>query len=130
MDSRRSKRHKHVFTLLYWHFGPYGDQTVHIHSCFTDDCDRVLIGQGRNCSGSAADHRRETLGEGTHGAKRQISADYDEPTGPIGLLEAAWGLIANAGEGDWEREHAEWREAAARWRDRYHEWLKEHGHAG
>jgi hypothetical protein len=32
-------------------------------------------------------------------------------------LEAAWGIIANAGGGDWTKEAPEWQEAAARWRD-------------
>lgn len=36
------------------------------------------------------------------------------------LNEAAWGLIANAGNGDWTTQTPEWQEAAARWRDRYH----------
>ena len=35
------------------------------------------------------------------------------------LLERAWGLIANAGEGDWKRESETWQAAAAAWRDRY-----------
>lgn len=65
-----AKRHRHEFTALSWHFGAFGDQTVHVHSCFTDDCDRVLIGPGRNCSGNAADHRRETLSEGKRHASR------------------------------------------------------------
>lgn len=34
-------------------------------------------------------------------------------------LDSAWGLIANAGGGDWTRETPEWQEAAARWRDGY-----------
>ncbi|MFA5943214.1 MAG: hypothetical protein WC876_01970 [Candidatus Thermoplasmatota archaeon] len=33
-------------------------------------------------------------------------------------LEAAWGLIANAGYGDWRKEGMEWSAAAERWRDR------------
>jgi hypothetical protein len=35
--------------------------------------------------------------------------------------EAAWGVIANAGnpQGDWESLPAEWQKYAARWRDRY-----------
>lgn len=36
------------------------------------------------------------------------------------LLEAAWGIIANAWDGDWDRASVEWREAAERWRDGYH----------
>jgi hypothetical protein len=34
-------------------------------------------------------------------------------------MEIAWGIIANAGGGDWDKETPEWREAAARWRDEY-----------
>jgi len=44
-----------------------------------------------------------------------------EATSQNDLLEAAWGLIANAGNGDWSKETSEWREAANRWRDEYHE---------
>ena len=36
------------------------------------------------------------------------------------LLEAAWGLIANASGGDWSKADPEWRDAARRWRDKYH----------
>jgi hypothetical protein len=35
-------------------------------------------------------------------------------------LELAWGIIANAGGGDWETQTKEWQDAATRWRDRYH----------
>jgi hypothetical protein len=40
---------------------------------------------------------------------------------PADLPHAAWGIIANAGEGNWERESPEWQEAAAKWRDAYHQ---------
>lgn len=36
------------------------------------------------------------------------------------LLEAAWGIIANTGGGDWSKESTEWRRAAERWRGGYH----------
>jgi hypothetical protein len=36
------------------------------------------------------------------------------------LLELAWGIIANAGGGNWERESKEWQDAAVKWRDAYH----------
>ena len=36
------------------------------------------------------------------------------------LLEAAWGIIANANGGDWNKASPEWRDAAEKWRDRYH----------
>lgn len=58
-----AKKHKHIFTALWWHFGRYGRQDVHVHSCFDEDCDRVMIGEGRSCSGKVEDHHRETLGE-------------------------------------------------------------------
>jgi hypothetical protein len=55
------ERHPHEFTALYWHFGPYGDQTVHVHSCFGEKCDRVLVGKGRECDGNPKSHHRKTL---------------------------------------------------------------------
>jgi len=56
-----SKRHRHKFTLLYWHFGPAKKQDVHVHSCFDRDCTRVLIGTSRECIEAKKDHKRETL---------------------------------------------------------------------
>lgn len=56
------KRHKHTFTALWWHLGPFGRQDVHIHSCFDVDCDRVVVGPGRSCDGDRETHWRETLG--------------------------------------------------------------------
>lgn len=41
------------------------------------------------------------------------------------LLELAWGIIANAGGGNWEKETAEWQDAAVRWRDNYFKYLRE-----
>lgn len=35
-------------------------------------------------------------------------------------LELAWGIIANAGGGDWKTQTEVWQDAAKRWRDRYH----------
>ena len=32
-------------------------------------------------------------------------------------IEAAWGLIANAYGGDWEKASPEWKESAEKWRD-------------
>lgn len=58
------KHHRHEWTGLWWHFGPFGPQDVHVHSCFDEDCARVLIGQGRNCDGDPASHHRETLDGG------------------------------------------------------------------
>lgn len=58
-----SKRHRHWFTSLWWHLGEYGPQNVHIHSCIEGtDCDRVVVGPGRNCDGDQVTHQRETLG--------------------------------------------------------------------
>ena len=35
-------------------------------------------------------------------------------------LELAWGLIANAGQGDWNTEGKEWANAATKWRNKWH----------
>lgn len=40
--------------------------------------------------------------------------------GDLDLLEAAWGIIANANEGNWDTARADWREAAERWRGNWH----------
>lgn len=42
---------------------------------------------------------------------------------PDDLIEAAWGLIANANGGDWDSAPPEWRTAAEGWRDAYHDTL-------
>lgn len=34
-------------------------------------------------------------------------------------LDSAWGLIANAGGGNWDLQTEQWRQAARRWRDKY-----------
>lgn len=55
--------------------------------------------------------------------ERAPAGDVPAPTVSQGggdLLELAWGVIANAGGGDWTTQTEEWQEAAARWRDRYH----------
>jgi hypothetical protein len=38
----------------------------------------------------------------------------------VELCYIAWTIIANAGDGNWERESEEWQEAAKRWRDEFH----------
>lgn len=50
-----SYKHPHDFTGLWWHFGPYGPQDVHVHDCFK--CSVVLIGEGRNCDGRPESHQ-------------------------------------------------------------------------
>lgn len=42
------------------------------------------------------------------------------------LLDAAWGVIANANNGNWDRSSPEWHLAACQWRDRYYRWLRVH----
>lgn len=41
----------------------------------------------------------------------------DERKRLLDIIDTAWGIIANAGAGNWQRESKEWQEAAARWRD-------------
>lgn len=48
-----------------------------------------------------------------------LAAELSHEVGELlDLAEAAWGVIANAG--DWKAQSAEWQEAAAKWRERYH----------
>lgn len=37
----------------------------------------------------------------------------------LDAIELAWGIIANAGGGNWGKETPEWQDAAVRWRDTY-----------
>jgi hypothetical protein len=57
----RAKWHRHTLTALWWNFGTFGRQDVHVHDCFSEDCCRVLIGPGRDCDGDATTHHRESL---------------------------------------------------------------------
>ena len=41
------------------------------------------------------------------------------------MLETAWGIIANAGGGNWGIESADWKAAAEKWRDAYHQHLED-----
>src|SRR3972149_1591288 len=45
-------------------------------------------------------------------------------TGAVDLIEEAWLLIDNAGEGNWTKETKGWQRAAARWRKKYHKLLE------
>ena len=38
----------------------------------------------------------------------------------LDLLSDAWGIIANAGGGDWTTQTKQWQRAATQWRDDYH----------
>lgn len=64
------KKHKHEFTALWWHFGPHGRQDVHVHDCFREGCDVVIVGEGRDCDGDAAKHRRSNLNRREYLLKR------------------------------------------------------------
>ena len=52
--------------------------------------------------------------------EQEVTVLKDEIVKLGNILEAAWGVIANAGGGNWEIETKDWQEAAARWRDNYH----------
>lgn len=50
------------------------------------------------------------------------SQEHVHARGFAELLSVAWGIIANAGGGNWEKEVPDWQRAATRWRDDYHGW--------
>lgn len=60
----------------------------------------------------------------------ELTADNMELDSPIlhaddagALLERAWVLLANAGNGNWDTETKRWKASAESWRDDYHNWL-------
>lgn len=48
-------RHRHVWTALWDHYGPYGDRDAHWHACF--HCGAMLVAKGRECDGKLKGHR-------------------------------------------------------------------------
>lgn len=42
------------------------------------------------------------------------------------MLYMAWTIIANAGEGDWQKEGTEWQRAAENWRDEWHQYISDY----
>lgn len=58
-----SQKHKHCFTSLWSGYGVVGQEVQHIHPCVAGDggCSRVVMGDGVNCGGKRAPHRRMTL---------------------------------------------------------------------
>lgn len=48
------------------------------------------------------------------------SAFAERVQGYLDLIEDAWGIIANAGGGNWRLETPDWNDAAVGWRGRYH----------
>jgi hypothetical protein len=76
-----SLRHKHHFHALWWHYGKYGPQNVHLHPCSGEggrDCDRVLIGAGRDCSGDGP-HFRHTVRETGPKLPRELTRQGPKP---------------------------------------------------
>lgn len=54
-------------------------------------------------------------------ARAEAARRLAEASGPpADLAEAAWGLIANAYDGNWDTAPPDWRQAAVRWRDAWH----------
>jgi hypothetical protein len=88
-----AKRHRHTFTALWWHFGEYGRQDVHAHSCITDDepdCDRVLISDGRDCTPKQGNHRETLVSGDTTRDERAVELKFTQ-------MKAATVKCCNAG---------------------------------
>jgi len=87
----------------------------------------TLMTEERDAWKADADGLREDLGKASLAVldcAPRLAAALEQIDGLRAALEAAndaveiaWGIIANAGGGDWNKETREWREAAARWRD-------------
>ncbi len=52
--------------------------------------------------------------------RKALAECQEKATATASLLERAWGIIANAGGGDWGVESRDWLSAASTWRDDYH----------
>ena len=72
---------------------------------------------------TAANHLYSETCDQLEAAHNRVKCAEQDAARLLHLAEAAWGVIANAGNGDWTRETEEWRAAAATWREMYHEQL-------
>ena len=53
--------HTHEFHGLWWTFGPFGRQDVHMHPCATTGCGSEMVGEGRTCGGPSTPHVEKRL---------------------------------------------------------------------
>lgn len=54
-------KHVHDFHALWWNFGQYGRQDVHLHPCHAESCEVELVGAGYDCGGKGTPHTPKTL---------------------------------------------------------------------
>lgn len=74
------------------------------------------VAEGRMTRAEAALHKHPVLHEVGAAISSERRAADD-------LIERAWGVIANAGGGDWSKENEVWNIAAKAWRALYHKRL-------
>lgn len=96
---------------------------------FTGDAAATHFGEDKGaealCAEWARDDDRERrlkyeANENDVSRLQNAAAAHDEREKQmLDALEMAWGVIANAGGGDWETQSVEWQEVAARWRDEH-----------
>lgn len=104
------------------------DDARHIEAGFkawmeVEDCPPVQVGDGRDrIPADVVAFARAYHASALATTARALT--NRPPMNDLDLLELAWGLIANASDGDWSRESLNWRETAEKWRDLYHQRLK------
>lgn len=85
----------HRYSSLIWHYGQFGPQDVHVHSCEDESCDWVLVGPSRDCAG-LDDHEAHRLRSSPvglrkrtvrHSARLRIELDVDCPGDPRALVK-------------------------------------------
>lgn len=68
MTGEHEVHREHDFHVLYWHFGQYGRQDVHLHPC---PCGAELVGPGRDCDGNGRTHKAKTLTDRSTWSRRE-----------------------------------------------------------
>lgn len=77
----------------------------------TKEWDRVLVRWVHETCRTLAGQKEAVAGSPTD-VRAKLTRAYI-------ALDLAWGLVANAGGGDWGKESRTWKEAAEAWRDEY-----------
>jgi hypothetical protein len=105
--------HSHSWTALWTHWGQYGPQDEHYHTCWDGRCQTFLVGPGADCDGKGETHhlnfpsdQRNPAPNQTYTSPEAISRTwvsygerYFQRSG--GFAEVYWATAAATGEGAW-----------------------------
>jgi len=100
--------------VVVWNAGYDGSSPRHVLDVLTHEPSEQEMLDYAHRHADELDHGS---GTGPFAVERTLSQDYADADD---LLMAAWGLLANVCDGDWDGQSDEWQVAVVGWRDRFH----------